>query len=63
MNRQVGGVILLLLGLVAIIGGLRGTWWRAWRALVEPDPVERPQGGPYPAPTAPGTPGSGTPTG
>jgi len=61
MNRQVGGVILLLLGLVAVIGGLRGTWWRAWRALVEPDAA--PTGGsPYPRQTEPGTPGSGTPT-
>lgn len=39
MSRQITGLVALLIGIVALIGAVRGTWKRAWEALVQPDKV------------------------
>jgi hypothetical protein len=39
MNRVGLGVAILLIGLVALIGGVRGTWRNVWRAAVTDAPI------------------------
>jgi hypothetical protein len=57
MNRQYGGVMVAVLGVVLLIGGLRGTWQRALHALWTDLPAPSGGGGSGTPPTVvPGDP-------
>lgn len=79
MNREVGGVLVAAVGLLALIGAARGTWQKAWGALFSDSAnsdttVKKPNadaaaatggyaGNTIPTSTLPGWPGSGITTG